>query len=202
VSRVFGLDRGTSIDRYWIESFLERNGSQEAGKGVEVDSVRYLKRFFPNCQPHRLQLKDTGAPDCVVCNLEVDDPALHETFDIFVATQVFNFVFETRAALRHSALMLKPGGVLLGSVAAITQVSRYDADRWGHYYSFTPQSWSRLLGEVFRNVHVESYGNVDSACAFLNGLCAEDLSAEMLERQDQDYPVVLCFRASDPVWGQ
>jgi len=201
VSRVFGMDRGTSIDRYWIENFLRRNSSPQAGKAVEVDGVRYLKKFFPNYAAYSLQMSDDGSPNCVVCNLEVDDPALHETFDVFVATQVFNFVFETRVALRNAALMLKPGGVLLGSVAAITQVSRYDAERWGHFYSFTRQSWERLLREVFQDVRVESYGNVDSACAFLNGYCAEELSSEILEYQDEEYPVVLCFRASGPVWG-
>jgi SAM-dependent methyltransferase len=200
VSRVFGTDRGTSIDRYWIEGFLQRHASSQQGKAAEVAGTRYLRRYFSNYSAYRLQLNDDGAPDTVVCNLEVDDPSLHETFDLFVATQVFNFVFETRVALRNAALMLKPGGMLLGSVAAITQVSRYDAERWGHFYSFTRQSWERLLREAFRDVRIESYGNVDSACAFLNGYCAEDLSTEILDHHDDEYPVVLCFRASDPVW--
>jgi hypothetical protein len=91
--------------------------------------------------------------------------------------------------------MLRPGGLLVGSVAAITQISRYDADRWGHYYSFTEQSWRRLLAEHFDEVTVESRGNVDVACAFLNGLCAEDLEPSLLSIHDPDYPVSILFAA-------
>ena len=200
ISRVFGLDRGTSIDRYWIESFLARNASPLPGKALEVGSTRYIRQYFPNCRAHSLQLRDNGSSECVICDLEVGDPALADTFDVFVTTQVFNFIFETRTALRNASQMLKPGGVLLGTVAAITQVSRYDADRWGHFYSFTTQAWQRLLGEVFQDVTVESFGNVDTACAFLNGLSAEELPAALLDRHDPDYPVVLGFRASNPAW--
>jgi len=198
VSRVFGLDRGSSIDRYWIESFLARQSAPASGKAVEVGGMRYARRFYPNCTAYSLRLTDDGSPHCVVCDLEKGEPALAETFDVLIATQVYNFIFETRAALRHSASLLKPKGALLGSVAAITQVSRYDADRWGHFYSFTRQAWERLLGEVFEDVHVESFGNVDVACAFLNGLSIEDIPGELLDQHDADYPVVLCFKAARP----
>jgi hypothetical protein len=198
LSRVFGLDRGQPIDRMWIESFLARHGAPISGKAVEVGGTHYARRFYPNCTAYCLRLSDNGSPNCVVCDLEAGDKGLMETFDVFVATQVFNFIFETRAALRHTASMLKPEGFLVGSVAAITQVSRYDADRWGHFFSFTRPAWERLLEEVFEEVRVESYGNVDVACAFLNGLSVEDVPPSLLEYHDPDYPVVLCFKASRP----
>jgi hypothetical protein len=201
VSRVFGLDRGSSIDRYWIESFLARNSSDAAGSALEVGGTGYISRFFPRQGPHHLELADDGTPNCVVCDLEAGTRAAAGSFDTFVATQVFNFVYETRAALRSAAALLNPGGVMLGSVGGITQVSRYDADRWGHYYSFTVQSWERLLREAFDEVHVEAFGNVDSACAFLNGLCAEEVDRTVLDHHDPDYPVLLCFRATGPRRG-
>jgi hypothetical protein len=201
VSRVFGLDRGSSIDRYWIESFLARHSSDAAGSALEVGGTGYITRFFPRQRPHHLELADDGTPNCVVRDLEAGPPAAAGAFDTFVATQVFNFIYETRAALRSAAALLNPGGVMLGSVGGITQVSRYDADRWGHYYSFTVQSWERLLREAFDEVHVEVFGNVDSACAFLNGLCAEEVDRAVLDHHDPDYPVLLCFRATAPRRG-
>ena len=111
------------------------------------------------------------------------------SFDVLIATQVFNFIYETRAALRNAAALLKPGGVMLGSVAGITQISRHDADRWGPFYSFTVQSWDRLLRESFAEVSIECYGNVDSACAFLNGLATEEVDRAVLDHHDPDYPM-------------
>jgi hypothetical protein len=201
VSRVFGLDRGSSIDRYWIESFLARHSSDAAGSALEVGGTGYISRFFPRQGPHHLELADDGTPNCVVRDLEAGPRAEAGSFDTFVATQVFNFIYETRVALRSAAALLNPGGVMLGSVGGITQVSRYDADRWGHYYSFTVQSWERLLREAFDEVHVEAFGNVDSACAFLNGLCAEEVDRALLDHHDPDYPVLLCFRATAPRRG-
>jgi SAM-dependent methyltransferase len=195
VSRVFGTDRGQSIDRYWIERYLARHADAGPGAGIEVGEVSYLRRFFPAYAPHYLVQADDGGAGCVVCDLERGDPALAGRFDVLVATQVFNFVYETRAALRTAAQLLKPGGRMLGSVGGITQISRYDADRWGHYYSFTVQSWERLLREVFDDVSLETYGNVDTACAFLHGLCAEEVDPALLDRQDPDYVVNICFRA-------
>jgi hypothetical protein len=201
VSRLFGLDRGSSIDRYWIEAFLARHASNATGSALEVGGTDYISRFFPRQGPHHLELAHDGTPNCVECNLEAGPPASAGAFDTFVATQVFNFIYETRVGLRSATALLKPDGVMLGSVAGITQVSRHDADRWGHFYSFTAQSWERLLREAFDEVDVEAFGNVDSACAFLNGLCAEEVDRAVLDHHDPDYPALLCFRATRPRRG-
>jgi hypothetical protein len=196
VSRMFGIDRGTPIDRYWIEAFLARRASDRPGRALEVGETRYITRFFPSQTPHHLELSDDGTANCVVCDLELDPPGGLAAFDTFVATQVFNFMFETRTAVRHAAALLAPGGILLGSVGGISQISRHDADRWGHFYSFTAQSWERLLREAFGDVEVEVYGNLESACAYLEGRCAEEVDRAVLNRHDPDYPVTICFTAA------
>lgn len=195
MSRLFGDDRGQSIDRYWIEHYLGKHAANAPGRALEVGGTGYLRRFLPSMSPHHLEMQDDGTPDCVVCNLESGNDEVGVRFDVLVATQVFNFVYETRTALRNAAALLEPGGVMLGSVAGITQISRYDAERWGHFYSFTTQAWERLLREAFADVSIESFGNVDSACAFLNGLAAEEVDRAVLDHHDPDYPVSICFRA-------
>ncbi|MFN0301740.1 MAG: hypothetical protein ACKVQU_15465 [Burkholderiales bacterium] len=195
VSREFGLDRGTSLDRYWIERYLAQHASTERGSALEVGETTYLERFFPNFTGSHLELADDGTPNCVVIDLDASNPSIEPRFDLMIATQVYNFVYETRAAIRNTAALLKPGGVLIGSVGGITQISRHDADRWGHYFSFTAQSWERLLREAFAEVSIESFGNVDTACAFLNGLAMEEIDRDLLNRHDPDYPVSICFKA-------
>lgn len=195
VSRAFGVDRGTAIDRYWIEPFLATHASSAAGHVLESGGTTYSERFYPNMKASEMEISVQTKPNGVVCDLEVGNHALDGIFDVMIATQLFNFIFDVRAALAHAAAMLRPGGLLVGSVAGITQVSRFDADRWGHYYSFTEQSWRKLLAQHFDSVTVETRGNVDTACAFLNGLCAEELDPALLAEHDPDYPVSVLFAA-------
>src|SRR5687768_7781328 len=45
VSRKFGFDRGTPIDRYWIEDFLQKYASDIKGTCLEIGDNRYTKQF-------------------------------------------------------------------------------------------------------------------------------------------------------------
>src|SRR3972149_7663739 len=45
ISSVFGFDRGTSIDRYYIEKFLELNSRFIKDRVIEVGESLYSKRF-------------------------------------------------------------------------------------------------------------------------------------------------------------
>jgi hypothetical protein len=100
-------------------------------------------------------------------------------------------------AIQHTYSALKPGGILLVTVPGISQISRYDMDRWGDFWRFTDASVTRLFGNVFggENISVRTYGNVLAACAFLQGLSAEDMSTENLEYQDRDYQLLIGVRA-------
>ena len=45
VSTVFGFDRGTPIDRYYIEKFLKANSSFIKGDVLEIAENDYTKKF-------------------------------------------------------------------------------------------------------------------------------------------------------------
>ena len=102
-----------------------------------------------------------------------------------------------RAAIVALHRILKPGGVLLATFPCISQISRYDMDRWGEYWRFTTRSAQRLFEEAFlpTNVSVESYGNVLAANALLHGLAAEELRHQELDHQDPDYQLLITVRA-------
>jgi hypothetical protein len=96
--------------------------------------------------------------------------------------------------------ILRPGGTVLATVGGITPISRRDMQRWGHFWSFTTLSARRLFEETFSpaDVHVEAFGNVLAATAFLHGLSAEELSASELDYRDPDYEVVIAILAVKP----
>jgi hypothetical protein len=92
---------------------------------------------------------------------------------------------------------LKPGGIALVTVPAITKISRFDMDRWGQYWSFTSKSARLLFEESFTGpgVTVDVAGNVLTATAFLQGIAAEELTPEELDYRDPDFETLIGIRA-------
>jgi SAM-dependent methyltransferase len=120
-----------------------------------------------------------------------------DSFDCIILTQTLQFIYDFRAALGHLHRILKPGGKLLATVPGISQISRYDMERWGEFWRFTSLSARRLFEETFSNgnVTVQAYGNVLAAIAFLEGIGQSELKQEELDCRDDDYELVITVRA-------
>lgn len=197
ISRVFGLDRGLSVDRYYIEQFLARHADDVAGHVLEVGGPEYTMRFGGDrvTQSDVLHVED-GHGASIVGDLATGSGIPVEVFDAIVLTQTLQFVFDVRAAIETLYRALVPGGVLLLTVPGISQLSRYDAERWGEFWRFTSQSLDRLLAERFvdGDVDVSHFGNVKAATAFLYGLTFEDLDRQSLDVVDGEYELLLAAR--------
>lgn len=202
ISRAFGMDRGTAIDRRYIEQFLAEHSNRIHGRTLEVGDSTYTNRFGGVGVTERAVLHaPPGAPGAtIVADLSNPDALPEAAFDTFICTQTLNFVYDVRRALEGACRLLRPGGSLLLTVGGISQVSRFERERWGCYWSFTPESVERLLSDQFgRAVVVRSYGNVLGATALLHGLAVEDLpDPSLLDAQDPDYPVVVGAVAEKP----
>ena len=195
VSTLFGYDRGTPIDRFYIEDFLAKHATHIKGRVLEVGEDQYMSRFGRDVA-ERVVLASPGARlqgSIIEADLTDLDTLPEQTFDCFICTQTLNFIFDVKSAIAGSCYLLKPGGVMLATVAGISQISRYDMERWGDYWRFTTLSIQKLFEQVFGpEVIVTSYGNVLAACAFLQGLAVEDLpDVELLSAKDQDYQLVI-----------
>jgi len=203
ISRRFGLDRGQCIDRFYIERFLERHADMIRGRVLEVAEDTYTRRFGGARVLTRdvLHADDSNRRATLVGDLTRCEQFPERVFDCAILTQTLQHVFDVRAALDTVCRMLRPGGVALITVPGISQISRYDMDRWGDYWRFTTRSLTRLLEEVFgpESCHVEAHGNARAAVALLHGLCVEDVGKKSLLHADDDYQLVLSAtaRASD-----
>lgn len=191
----FGYHRGTPVDRYYIERFLRNHAELIRGDGLEIGEDRYLSEIGGSrlTSVTTLQLAEPG-PGRLVGDLTEPETLPEGVFDCFICTQTLNFVFDVRTALHSCHRVLKPGGHLLLTVAGTSQISRYDADRWGDYWRFTPQGLSRLAQDVFgAEGAVSGWGNVLSATSLFHGIVAEELEPEELDEVGTDYPVVISF---------
>jgi hypothetical protein len=199
VSSLFGCDRGQPIDRYYIETFLQKHSSEIRGRVLEIGDPRYTNKFGKDSVTYSEVLHAVpGNPQAtVVGDLETGQGLSNNTYDCMILTQVFPFLYNVNAAVAYCHASLKLNGVLLGTFPGISQISRYDADCWGDYWRFTDASARRLFGDIFgpENVVVETFGNVLAACGFLQGLAAAELKNEELDIRDPDYQVLITVRA-------
>ncbi len=205
ISRVFGLDRGACIDRYYIERFLARHAADIRGRVLEIADDRYTRAFGGTRvrQSDVLHVEPGNLSATVVADLRSAPEIASDTYDCIIFTQTLQFIPDPRTALATLHRILRPGGVLLATCSGISQISRHDMDRWGEYWRFTSLGLRRLLEEHFPAgcVNVEAWGNVLSAVAFLHGLAQEDLPASALDHRDPDYELVLTARAAKPEAG-
>lgn len=202
-SRVWGFDRGRPIDRYYIEGFLSDHAADIRGRVLEIGDNTYTRKFGGNCviQSDVLHAIEGNPRATIVADLTCAEHIQADTFDCIICTQTLLFIYNVRAAIQTLYRILKPGGILLVTVAGVShQISRYDMDRWGDYWRFTTLSARLLFEEVFpaANVKVRAYGNVLAAMAFLYGLAVEDLRQEELDYYDPDYEALITVRAVKP----
>jgi SAM-dependent methyltransferase len=215
-SRHFGFERGTPVDRHYIQHFLRRHAGEDEyaagdirGRVLEVAEDRYARQYGRWGSPtgkgtvERVDVVDLSPrnPKATLVGDLTDRTLLpDDAFDCVICTQTLMLIYDVRSALANLHRSLRPGGVLLITVAGISRICRPDVDLSGDYWRFTALSLRRLLEEIFppEAVRVEAYGNVLSATAALYGMAANELSPAELDLRDPDYEVIVAGRAVKP----
>jgi len=200
LSSEWGFERGTPIDRYYIERFLRRYQADIHGRVLEIRDSSYTQRFGVGVtQRDVLDVDPANAQATLIADLAAADSLPASLFDCFVLTQTLQFIYDTRAAVAHACRVLRPGGVLLATVPAISRI----APRYGlqtDYWRFTAASCRALFETSFGpgQVSLESCGNVLTAMAFLAGMAQEELAPAELEASDPYFPLIITIRAVKP----
>lgn len=193
VSRDFGTGRGCSVDRYYIEKFLESHKEDIRGDVLEIADNAYTLKYGVRGKTVSHVLHVNGWGNTIKGNLETGEGLAEGQFDALIITQTLMFIYDLKKTARNIHRIMRNNATALITVAGISQVSRYDADNWGSYWGFHEDALKKLFIPLFdeENVKVESYGNAKTAVAMLYGLCCEELEKEDFQFQDPDYPVIL-----------
>jgi SAM-dependent methyltransferase len=197
VSHSWGFDRGTPVDRYYIEQFLSEHRDDVRGRVLEIKDSAYTDRFGTGVEVSEVLDMDGANPRAtVVADLAAADHVPSDSFDCFVLTQTLHLIYDVQAAVAHAHRILRPGGVLLVTAPVTSRIlPRYglEMDHW----RFTPASCRRLFGDAFgpERVTVTAYGNVLACKAFLDGVAAEELPRRKLDVHDPYFPLVVTVRA-------
>ncbi len=203
LSRNFGWERGTPVDRLYIERFLEDHRDDIRGRVLEIGDDAYSRKFGGDRITHQSVLNyDPNARHTTITG-DLADPSVlpTEAFDCIVLTQTLHLLFDVHAAVDQLQRSLVPGGVLLMTVPGISPIDPHEWRNTWHW-SLTEHSVSRLMNEHFGDdFSVIHYGNLFAATAFLHGAVLEEIDVSKLEPADPVYPVVVAARARKPAAG-
>ena len=199
ISRDWGFDRGTPIDRFYIERFMAARASDIRGRVLEVANNDYTLRYGGErvTQSDVLHPVEGNPRATVVADLARPDASLEGCFDCIICTQTLQLIFEVRNAITQLHRWLKPEGVLLASLPGISQISREDMQQTGDYWRFTGASVQKMFDREFTGgaVDVEVLGNVFAAIAFLHGIAAEECDEASLLEADPQFQMLMTVRA-------
>lgn len=201
VSRAFGWDRGTAIDRIYIERFLERHAADIRGTVLEIEDPAYTRRFGGDrvTRSEVLHAVEGNPQATFVGNLETGENIPTDHYDCIILTETMYLLGDMRAALENARDALRPGGVLLVTSGFLMPIDIEIRPVWQDRWRFSAPGAELLFGDVFgaENVTVGQHGNVLTASAFLYGLAAEDLKKSAFEYDDeeQQFPVTVTVRA-------
>ncbi|RPI71340.1 MAG: methyltransferase [Desulfobacteraceae bacterium] len=193
------------MDRFYIEEFLRNHSNDIKNRVLEIADPNYTLKFGGDrvTRSDVLHLTEGNSRATLIGSLATGKGIPQDCFDCMILTQTYHTIYDVKSALLNTFSALKEGGVLLATLPGISQISRYDMDRWGDYWRFTDLSARLLFSEVFgpENVLIETHGNVLTAIAFLHGLSAKELKPAELSYHDPNYQLLITVRAVKPLKG-
>jgi SAM-dependent methyltransferase len=201
ISSKFGYDRGTPIDRYYMEAFLRGNKHDIKGRVLEIRDSAYTLKFGDD----RVIISDVLDIDAknhratLIADLADASGVPADLFDCIICTQTLQMIYDVRSAVSHLYRILKPGGVLLVTTHGTGMLDAGEC--YCEYWRFTVASARKLFAEFFpmENVQVESHGNVFALLTFLEGLALEEVRTKELDYHDSRYELLITVRAIKPL---
>lgn len=198
LSRGSGYDRGTPIDRYYIEQFLGAHAEDISGRVLEIGEDTYSTQLGSDriTQQDVLHIDGHNSAATIVGDVCAPGVLPAKAFDCIILTQTLQYVFDVPAAVRQVRESLRAGGVALITVPGVAPISP-DAWRDSYYWRFTVHSLRRLLDEAFgpANVTIQPFGNLYAATHFLHGAASEEASRSKLAAEEPDFAIVIAARA-------
>jgi SAM-dependent methyltransferase len=191
----YGFDRGTPVDRYYLDRYFAGHATDIRGRVLEVKEPAYTDRFGQGVtQVDIVDIDPRNPRVTILADLAEPGSLPAATWDCVVVPQTLHFVDDPAAAIANLWQAVRPGGVLLVTAPTVARQDRSlgDIDRW----RFLPAGLALLLehGCPGGTVTMASYGSLVSNMGFLLGLAAEELGETDLDRTDERHPLLACGR--------
>ncbi len=199
ISRGFGWDRGTPVDRYYIEAFLKAHSAAIRGHVLEVSEDTYTRKFGGDSVERIdvLHVSDPAPPVTIIADLTDAPDIPSDTFDCVIVTQTMVLIYDFAKAIETLHRILKPGGTVLMTTPGMSPIADPEwKDGW--YWGMTEFSAGRMFSDRFgaAQVTARSFGNVLASVAFLHGLSQTELTTDELDFMDPEYQLLIGVAAT------
>jgi SAM-dependent methyltransferase len=196
-SRVFGFDRGTPIDRFYLHKFLEQHQHLITGNILEIQRSQYTRIYGHNLGlMHTVDIDPQHGPT-FVCDLAHCEAVLaSNTYDCVLLPNTLHLLREVEASLRHVLRVTRPGGVILAAAAGFVPL-----DGLEDYWHLSPAGWREVLASAWPGgeIIITGHGNCLAVLAANLGLAVEELSAPDLDYYDPHFPVCVTVYCRKPL---
>jgi methyltransferase family protein len=194
----FGFDRGTPVDRYYLDKFLHARRARITGDVLEIQMSQYTERYGHEVRrAHTIDISPRFRPT-FLCDLARADAVVpSDGYDCFLLPNTLCVLRDVEGCLRQALRVIKPGGVILATTAAFVPLAPDCPDYW----HLSAAGWQEIAGRAWPGCHVEieSHGNCLAAVAAMLGLAWEELTRAELDVSDPRYPVLVTLACRKPL---
>lgn len=196
-STQYGFERGVPIDRFYLHRFLETERACITGDVLEIQVSSYTRRYGHSLnRVHTLDIVPEFSPTYQCDLAEADRLVPANSYDCFLLPNVLAAVERLEPAMEQALRIVKPGGVILASVACLLPLTTADDDFW----RLSPAGWRRLAARLWKgcDIDIQSHGNCLAVAAAAYGLAVEELTERELEIADERYPMLTTIKCVKP----
>jgi SAM-dependent methyltransferase len=192
VCQAFGMSRGTPIDRYYLNQFIEAIRGEIKGNILEIGGTPKDQDFYQIKSDDSYQILNLEAGPGIDIVGDVHNPSIIEpnSIDSIIIFNVLEHCYAPWIAVQNIYQWLKTGGKCFAMVPNAVRVHRTPVDYWRPL----PDGMKWLFKD-FSEQQLYIYGNPITVTASHQGIATEELSPEELNTFHPDYPVATCIVA-------
>ena len=189
LSAAYGFDRGTPIDRYYVDKFFSARRDLITGQVLEIQTTDHIRRYGSNVTAAATLDINPSFHPTHCCDLADAKNVPTGIYDCFLLPNTLCFIRDLEAALREARRIVRRGGAILATVPGFVPLTPDVEDYWHS----SADGWRVIAGRVWPGcaTSVETYGNCLAASAAMYGVSVEELTPAELDVTDPRYPVLV-----------
>jgi SAM-dependent methyltransferase len=188
----YGWDRGTPLDRHYIEAFLAEQRAAVRGSVMEVQDDAYTRAFGTDrvSTSAVVDIDDANQRATLIADLSEPASLPAEAYDCIILTQTLHLIRRPERCLENCYRGLRPGGTLLATAPSLSRVSPTypNADFW----RFTPAGMGELFASRWPDAYsIQAFGNLRTCIGFLIGQVVAEIPKAVLDYRDPRFPLTV-----------
>jgi SAM-dependent methyltransferase len=189
ISATYGFERGTPVDRYYVDRFFTAHRDVIRGRVLEIQTRDHIRRYGTDViAADTLDINPAFQPT-YCCDLAHADAVLSGSYDCFLLPNTLCFLRDLDGALREARRIVRPGGAILATVPGFVPLTPDVKDYW----HASADGWRVVADRVWNDCEttIDTHGNCLAAAAAMYGITVEELTARELDVNDPRYPVLV-----------